>query len=97
MVNAEIVLAHAKENYINKKKVEELQSTLEEYENQNKLIEDIIKKNKELQSDTRLYEYIIKRFADKYSIPPSEVTKIIMKNEIDKQSSKQRERDLFNK
>lgn len=91
-LNSEVVIAHAKENFINRKKVEELQNTLEEQEIKLQLIGEIIKNNKELKDDVRLYEYTIKSLADKYNIPKNEVFKIMSNKEKDDNKTKQRER-----
>lgn len=80
-LNADVVLANAKENYLNKKKIEELQDTLEDKDEELKLAEEIIKKNRELKEDKKLYEYIIRSLADKYNIPEGEVYKIIKNKE----------------
>lgn len=95
-LNTESILANAKENYINKKKVQELQEVIGSKEEQLKLIDEILAKNKELQQDTRLYEYTIKMLADKYKIPQVEVYKIF-DDKISKDNNKnkgvQRERE----
>lgn len=47
-LNADVVLSNAKENFINKKKIEELQDTLENKEEELRLAEEIIRKNNDL-------------------------------------------------
>lgn len=89
-LNADVILANAKENFINKKKIEELHDTLEDKEEELKLAEEIVKKNKELKEDKKLYEYVIRNLATKYNIPEVEVYKII-KNK-DKSKNIERER-----
>lgn len=89
-LNADVVLANAKENYINKKRIEELQDTLVDKEEESRLVEEIIKKNKELKEDKRLYEYIIRNLSSKYKIPEEEVYKIIKNKEKDKKVERER-------
>lgn len=89
-LSSDVILANAKENYINKKRIEELQDTLEDKEEELRLIEDIIKKNKELKEDKKLYEYIIRNLADKYKIPETEVYKIIQNKEKGKSVERER-------
>lgn len=95
-LNTESILANAKENYINRKKVQELQEVVNSKEEQLKLIDEVLAKNRELQQDTRLYEYTIKMLAEKYNIPQVEVYKIL-DNEIkygkNNVKAKQRERE----
>ena len=89
-LSSDVILANAKENYINKKRIEELQDTLVDKEEELRLIEDIIKKNKELKEDKKLYEYIIRNLADKYKIPEVEVYKIIQNKEKGKNVERER-------
>ena len=89
-LNNDVVLANAKENFINKKKIEELQDTLEDKEEQLRLIKEIVKKNKELKEDKKLYEYIIRNLSDKYNIPEKEVYKIIKSKIKDKGIERER-------
>lgn len=89
-LNADAVLSNAKENFINKKKIDELQDTLEDKEEEQKLAEEILKKNKELKEDKKLYEYIIRNLADKYKIPEEEVYKIIKSKEKSKNVERER-------
>lgn len=89
-LNADVVLANAKENYINKKRIEELQDTLVDKEEELRLAEEIVKKNKELKEDKRLYEYIIRNLSTKYKIPEEEVYKIIKNKEESKKIERER-------
>lgn len=89
-LNADIVLTNAKENFINKKRIEELQDTLEDKEEKLRLAEEIVKKNEELREDKKLYEYIIRNLAAKYNIPETEVYKIIKNKEKGKSIERER-------
>ena len=91
-MESEVVLAHAKENFLNKKRVEELEETLKDKDEILRLTEDIVNKNKELKDTKKLYEYVIKNLVDKYEIPPQEVRKIIDNKEEGSEKSSQRER-----
>lgn len=89
-LSSDVVLANAKENFINKKRVDELHDTIEDKEEELRLVEEIIKKNKELKEDKKLYEYIIRNLAEKYKIPEGEVYKIIKNKEKDKKVERER-------
>ena len=89
-LNSDVILANAKENFLNKKRIEELQDTLEDKEEEIRLVEEVIKKNKELKESKKLYEYIIRNLADKYNIPEKEVYKIIKNKEESKGSERER-------
>lgn len=77
-ISSESILANAKENFINKKKIQELQEALEDKEKIEELTKELTSKNKELNEEIKLFEAIIKELANKYKIPKSEVTKIII-------------------
>jgi len=95
--DSKVILANAKENYLNKKKVEALQETLqqtlEEKKEISRIIEDIIKKNKELKEENKIYEYTIKTLTEKYDIPQNQVYKIIANRDKYKDLSKNKERE----
>lgn len=91
--SSDVILAHAKENYINRKRVNELEETIKDKEEIIRLTEEIVKKNKELQESKKLYEYVIRTFADRYNIPINEVSKIIENKNKNKLSSKEAERE----
>ena len=91
VLSSESILAHAKENFMNQKKIEELQQTLNNKEEIEKLTKELIKKNKELNEENRIFELVIKGLADKFKIPKQEVIKIIQN--IDKDNSKGHERE----
>lgn len=97
-LSSESILAHAKENFLNKKKVEELEKTLNNQTEIMKAAEQILKNNEDLKDNNKLYEYVIRRMIDKYNIPEKEVSKIIETEYKNKDKSskkynkKQRER-----
>lgn len=82
---AESVLAHAKDNYLNKKKVEELQQTLKcneenerlEKEKLKKALADSRKSSKSLADTNSIYEHTILTLAEKYHIPVKQIRKIM--------------------
>lgn len=91
-IKAESIAAHAKENHLNKKKVEELKATLKGQEATIAACDKIIKANKDLKSSKALYEYTIKTLANKYKIPDKEVVKILdskKAKEVQQQQKKQ--------
>lgn len=94
-LNSESILANAKENYINKKRIDELENVISNKDEIIKLSESIIEKNKEIHDNNKLYEHTIKVMSEKYNIPSVEVYKIL-DNKINQQASKdnsnQRER-----
>ena len=94
ILSSESILAHAKENFINKKKVQELQETLKNDNEVKKLAKEIMKKNKELNEENKIFEYVMRELAVKYKIPEAEVIKIInnKEKEDNKNKYKQRER-----
>jgi len=81
LLSSESILAHAKENFINKKKVQELQETLKDNKEVKKLAKELIKKNKEINKENKIFEYVIRELAEKYNIPEKEVFKIIKNKE----------------
>ena len=91
-LSSESILAHAKENFINQKKIEELQKTLSNKEEIEKLTKELLKKNKELNEENRIFELVIKGLADKFKIPKQEVIKIIQNVDRDKNKGQERER-----
>ena len=95
--SSDVILAHAKENFINRKRVNELEETIKDKDEIIRLTEEIIKKNKELKETKKLYEYVIRNLADKYNIPSNEVAKIIENKDKFKDNSnvkdRQRERE----
>lgn len=91
-MESEVILAHAKENFINKKKVEELEDTIKDKDKIIELTNDILKKNRELKDTKKLYEYVIKNLVDKYEIPTQEVEKIISNKPKETEKGRQNER-----
>lgn len=92
-MDAESIKAHAKENYLNKKKVQELQGTLTDNNEMMKACNDILVANRKLKESKKLYEHTIRALADKYKIPQESVIKILnSKKDKDKNNKKQRER-----
>ncbi|MBU3107121.1 plasmid recombination protein [Clostridium gasigenes] len=90
---AESIVSYAKENYLNRKKVQELQETLQNNQEIMKACEKIIKTNKELKESKKLYEHTIETLAAKYKIPKKEVMKILdSKKAKDIKNKKERER-----
>ena len=89
-MEADVILANAKENFINKKRIEELEDTIEDKELQLKLTKEIMKNNKELKEESKLYKSIIKELSIKYSIPEIEVYKIIKNKEKNKGLERER-------
>lgn len=92
-LNSDAVLANAKENFINKKKIQELEETISEKDEILRLTDEIIKKNNELKASTELYEYVIRTLSNKYDIPRMEVYKIIDNMDKDKTKSKGKQRE----
>lgn len=93
---AKSVQAYAKENFINKKKVEELQQTLDSQEATMEACQKIIDNNKKLKSSNELYKHTIRMLAMKYDVPDNQVKDILDKAAKDSKSkdkSAQRERD----
>lgn len=76
-LSSESILAHAKENFISQKKIQELQETLKNKEEVERLTKELMKKNKELNEENRIFEFVVKGLVDKYNIPKQEVVKII--------------------
>lgn len=92
---SESIQAYAKENYLNRKKVQELQETLQNNEEIMESCNKIIKANKELKESKKLYEHTIKTLAAKYKIPEKDVIKILNSNKAKEvQKRQQRERGL---
>ena len=93
-LKAESILAHAKENFLNKKRIDELEDTIKDKDEKLKLSEEIIKKNKDLQDNNKIYERTIRDLAKKYDIPTIEVYKILdnITKEKGNEKSNQRER-----
>lgn len=89
-LNSDVILANAKENFLSKKRIEELQDTLDDKEEELRLVEEVIKKNKELKESNKLYEYIIRNLANKYNILEKEVYKIIINKEESKGTERER-------
>lgn len=83
-LSSESILAHAKENFISQKKIQELQETLNNKEEMEKLTKELMEKNQELNKENKIFELVIKGLADKYEIPKQEVIKIIQNLEQDK-------------
>lgn len=76
-LSSESILAHAKENFISQKKIHELQETLKNKEQVERLTKELMKKNKELNEENRIFEIVIKGLGEKFNIPKQEVIKII--------------------
>lgn len=93
-LNSESILANAKENFINKKRIDELEETIQDKDEIIKLSEEIIRKSKEIKQDNVLYEHTIRTLAKKYNIPTIEVYKILDNKykELDNKKDNQRER-----
>lgn len=83
-LSSESILAHAKENFISQKKIQELQETLNNKEEMEKLTKELMEKNQELNKENKIFELVIKGLADKYEIPKQEVIKIIQNLDQDK-------------
>lgn len=90
---AKSIEAHAKENFINKKKIEELQETMYEQEATMEACQHIIDNNKKLKKNNELYKHTIRMLADKYDIPFKQVNDILDKADKDKSKQPQRDRD----
>lgn len=88
------VQAYAKENFINKKKVEELQEQVLENEATIEACNKILENNKKLKDNEKLYKHTIRILSLKYNIPEDQVLKIMeeKKKEDGKIKGKQRER-----
>lgn len=83
-LSSESILAHAKENFISQKKIQELQQTLDNKEEVERLTKELMQKNKELNQENKIFELVIKGLADKFEIPKEEVIKIIQNLDKDK-------------
>lgn len=91
--SSEVILAHAKENFLSRKRIDELEETIKDKDEIIRLTEEIIKKNQELKESKKLYEYVIRNLAEKYNIPNTEVSKIIENKDKDKTNYNERQRE----
>lgn len=90
---AESIVAHAKQEFLQKKKVEELQATLKSYDEIMKEYNKLLETKKKLKDKTKLYEHTIQCLVDKYKIPEREVINILKEKETKQiKNDKNRER-----
>lgn len=92
LLSSESILAHAKENFISQKKIQELQETLNNKIEIEKLTRDLTKRNNELSEENKLFEFLIKELSDRYRIPKHEVVKILQSKDKYIHHGYQRER-----